>query len=102
MRGVTGALGAEDRWRAEMIVTELVTNAVLHGPGGPVDLAIDCGGSGVRGRVADQGPGIMRRRERAPRRDEGGRGLLLVAALSDGWGTTEGVSRVWFEVAARA
>jgi anti-sigma regulatory factor (Ser/Thr protein kinase) len=97
------AMSPDDRWRAELIVTELVTNAVEHGPGGPVSLALDTGGHGVRGQVADPGPGI-RRHELAAQRpgDEGGRGLFLVDALSDEWGLSEDQSWVWFEVTARA
>lgn len=96
-------MDADDRWRAEMIVTELVTNAVRHGPGGPVEIAIEAGGSGVRAEVADPGPGIHHH-EPDPRRttEEGGRGLFLVDALSDAWGLSDDHSRVWFEVAARA
>jgi anti-sigma regulatory factor (Ser/Thr protein kinase) len=104
VRDVAGTgMAADDRWRAELIVTELVTNAVLYGPGGPVQLNLDTGGSGVRGQVADPGPGI-RKQQLVSRRaiDEGGRGLFLVDALSDGWGLAEDQSRVWFEVAARA
>ena|SRR5258705_2496562 len=104
VRDVAGtALPDDDRWRVELIVTELVTNAVVHGPGGPVWLVLDAGGSGVRGQVADPGPGIGRQqlvRRRAT--DEGGRGLFLVDALSDGWGLSEDQSRVWFEISARA
>jgi anti-sigma regulatory factor (Ser/Thr protein kinase) len=104
VREITGgAFPDDDRWRAELIVTELVTNAVLHGPGGPVVLVLDFGGDGVRGQVADPGPGIRRQqlvRRRAT--EEGGRGLFLVDALSDGWGLSEDQSRVWFEIAARA
>jgi anti-sigma regulatory factor (Ser/Thr protein kinase) len=93
----------DDRWRAEMIVTELVTNAVKHGPGGPVEIAISAGGNGVRGEIADPGPGInhgklVRRRAS----EEGGRGLFLVDALSDSWGLADGGSRVWFEVVSSA
>jgi len=93
----------DERWRAELIVTELVTNAVRHGPGGPVEVAIKAGGNGFRGEVADPGPGIRQAtliRRRAT--DEGGRGLFLVDALSDSWGLSDDRSRVWFEVAARA
>lgn len=96
-------IAPDDRWRIEMIVTELVTNAVRHGPGGPVELAIEAGGRGIRGEVADPGPGIKRHelvRRRAT--EEGGRGLFLVDALSDSWGLAEDRSRVWFEVAAQA
>lgn len=94
---------AGDRWRAEMIVTELVSNAVRHGPGGPVQLAIHAGGNGMRGEVGDPGPGIQHYdldRRRAT--EEGGRGLFLVDALSDAWGLSRDASRVWFEIASRA
>jgi anti-sigma regulatory factor (Ser/Thr protein kinase) len=98
-----GGVCDDDRWRAELIVTELVTNAVRHGPGGPVEIAIETGGNGVRGEVADPGPGI-RHYDLARRRatEEGGRGLFLVDALSDSWGLSDDRSRVWFEIAARA
>jgi anti-sigma regulatory factor (Ser/Thr protein kinase) len=94
---------ADDCWRAQMIVTELVTNAVKHGPGGPVELAIEAGGNGVRGEVRDPGPGIDHYdldRRRAT--EEGGRGLFLVDALSDSWGLSPDHSRVWFEIAPQA
>jgi anti-sigma regulatory factor (Ser/Thr protein kinase) len=94
---------ADDRWRVEMIITELVTNAVRHGPGGPVEVAIEAGGSGMRGEVADPGPGIHHHELDCRRAtEEGGRGLFLVDALSDSWGLSNNSSRVWFEVAARA
>jgi anti-sigma regulatory factor (Ser/Thr protein kinase) len=93
----------DDRWRVEMIVTELVTNAVKHGPGGPVEVAIEAAGNSVRGQVADPGPGIGRHRLVRRRATEiGGRGLFLVDALSDSWGLSDDRSRVWFEVAGRA
>lgn len=100
---ICDALPKDDRWRAELIVTELVTNAIRHGPGGPVELALECGGHAVRGQVADPGPGI-RRHQLVRRRaiDEGGRGLFLVDALSDRWGLSDDRSRVWFEVSAQA
>jgi anti-sigma regulatory factor (Ser/Thr protein kinase) len=97
------AVTEDDRWRVEMIVTELVTNAVRHGPGGPVELALQSGGNGIRGEVADPGPGIHHLNlERRRPTEEGGRGLFLVDALSDSWGLSDDRSRVWFEVAARA
>jgi anti-sigma regulatory factor (Ser/Thr protein kinase) len=101
VRDVAGALAREDVWRAQLIVTELVTNAVLHGPGGPVQLDLQVGGDGVRGQVGDPGPGIRRSFARL-QSGEGGRGLDLVDQLSDGWGLADDRSRVWFEVAATA
>jgi anti-sigma regulatory factor (Ser/Thr protein kinase) len=101
VRDVAATLAQDDVWRAQLIVTELVTNAVKHGPGGPVQLDLEAGGDGVRGHVADPGPGIRRSRTRVDG-GEGGRGLDLVDRLSDGWGLAKDRSRVWFEVAARA
>jgi len=103
VREASAGIPEDDRWRLEMIVTELVTNAVRHGPGGPVELALESGGRGVRGEVGDPGAGI-RGQELTSRRatEEGGRGLFLVDALSDSWGLSDGRSRVWFEVAAQA
>jgi anti-sigma regulatory factor (Ser/Thr protein kinase) len=105
IRELTSSSGVppDDRWRAEMIVTELVTNAVRHGPGGPVELAIETGGRGVRCEVVDPGPGIAHRAlALSGGFAESGRGLYLVDKLSDSWGIDNGCSRVWFEVAARA
>ena len=105
LRELTAISGVppDDRWRAEMIVTELVTNAVRHGPGGPVELAIEAGGRGVRCEVVDPGPGIGHRAlVLSEGSAESGRGLYIVDKLSDSWGVDNGASRVWFEVAARA
>src|SRR4051794_8774755 len=102
VRDAAGEIPADDRWRIEMIVTELVSNAIRHGPGGPVELAIQSGGNGVRGEVADPGPGIKRGELiRRKATEEGGRGLFLVDALSDSWGLSKDRSRVWFEVTAQ-
>jgi anti-sigma regulatory factor (Ser/Thr protein kinase) len=103
VREAADGISADDRWRVEMIVTELVTNAIRHGPGGPVEVALQAGGNAIRGEVADPGPGIKHQeltRRRAT--EEGGRGLFLVDALSDSWGLSDDRSRVWFEVAAQA
>lgn len=103
VRQAAGAIPEDDRWRIEMIITELVTNAVRHGPGGPVEVELEAGGNGFRGEVADPGPGI-RRQQLVSRRatEEGGRGLFLVDALSDSWGLSADRSRVWFEIAAQS
>jgi anti-sigma regulatory factor (Ser/Thr protein kinase) len=101
LRDIAGSMGADDRWRAELILTELVSNAVVHGGGGPVEVSMACAGSGVRGHVADAGSGILPGPSGGDDA-EGGRGLFLVEEYSDRWGTTAGSSRVWFEVAAGA
>ncbi|WP_370381689.1 SpoIIE family protein phosphatase [Catenulispora sp. GAS73] len=68
----------------ELIVSELVTNAIRHATG-PIELRL------LRDRaliceVAD-GSSVSPRLRRAQTFDEGGRGLFLVAQLSQRWGT---------------
>ncbi len=85
--------------RAELLVSELVSNAVRHaGSGSRVELVE--GPSFVRIEVADRGSGgaVVR----TPRFDEiGGRGLLLVQAMADRWGASHNGREhvVWCEVA---
>ena len=71
-----------------LCVSELATNALLHGvpPGRGFLLRVRRDGDVLRVEVHDSGSGTPRVAEGA---DEGGRGLLLVAALSDKWGVEE-------------
>jgi serine phosphatase RsbU (regulator of sigma subunit) len=83
---------------AELLVSELVTNALRHGQGDIrlrllLDRTLVC-------EVWDAGL-VQPRRRRAHVTDEGGRGLQLVGLLSAGWGSRR-VQRgksVWFELA---
>ncbi len=81
-----------------LVVSELVTNAVLYGRGA-ITLKLRVDRDGVFGEVVDQGGGFEREvRERGP--DEfTGRGLMIVDALSRRWGIHEGTTHVWFELA---
>ncbi|WP_253194662.1 SpoIIE family protein phosphatase [Streptomyces sp. MP131-18] len=82
---------------AELLVSELVTNAVRHAHG-PVEVRM-VHGTSLLIEVTDPVPDPPR--ERAPGlEDEGGRGLPLVARESRRWGTrTEPVGKtVWFEL----
>jgi PAS domain S-box-containing protein len=83
----------------ELLVSELVTNALRHGTGDIRlrmlwDRTVAC-------EVWDQGYAQPRRR-RARATDEGGRGLQLVALLAERWGSrrTPTGKIVWFEVPA--
>jgi two-component sensor histidine kinase len=83
------------------VVTELVNNAVAHGPGARVGLLVKASGDGrnVSGEVRDDGVG------RIAMRDidgiGGGFGLHIVDALVDQWGVYEGSTHVWFEMSVR-
>ncbi|MFJ6616706.1 ATP-binding protein [Kitasatospora sp. NPDC091335] len=87
---------------AELLSSELVTNALLHtGKGAVFDAVL---GSDHRLRIevqdgASRLPG--RRRDPAGEYATSGRGLLLVEALADSWGVQlRGEGKVtWFELA---
>ncbi|WP_326720864.1 MULTISPECIES: SpoIIE family protein phosphatase [unclassified Streptomyces] len=82
---------------AELLVSELVTNALRYGEGEIrlrllLDRTLVC-------EVWDAGL-VQPRRRRARDTDEGGRGLQLVGLLSAGWGSrrTPRGKTVWFEL----
>ncbi|KJY45101.1 hypothetical protein VR46_16695, partial [Streptomyces sp. NRRL S-444] len=82
---------------AELVVSELVTNAYRYGGGTPVTLRL------IRDRsliceVSDSSSTAPHLR-RARTTDEGGRGLFLVAQLTERWGTryTRDGKTVWTE-----
>ncbi|MEV0091337.1 ATP-binding protein [Streptomyces sp. NPDC050738] len=84
---------------AELLTSELVTNALVHTPDGAV-LTATVGTNKLRVEVRDFMSTLPRMH--APGSDEGthGRGLVLVQALSDAWGVhAHGMGKVvWFEL----
>ncbi|MEV4163196.1 ATP-binding protein [Nonomuraea dietziae] len=83
---------------AELLVSELVTNAVCHGRG-PVLLTLSAQDGLLRCEVADAEDALPEIRP-AHQDDESGRGLFLLATLSCCWGTdhTPAGKVVWFEL----
>ncbi|MFF5083301.1 ATP-binding protein [Actinoplanes sp. NPDC000266] len=65
-----------------VVVSEVVTNAVQHGGGHLIAVAVDAYAARVTLSVADASAVVPRRREPD---DRGGRGLLLLDALTDRW-----------------
>lgn len=85
---------------AELVVSELATNAVLHA-GTPFEVGVTVGDGVVRIEVHD---GVARRPARRYFSDEAtsGRGLRLVEQLCDAWGVDvhPGGKSVWAEISA--
>jgi anti-sigma regulatory factor (Ser/Thr protein kinase) len=81
---------------AVLLVSELVTNSVLHG-GPPVVVEVDCDGNVLQVRVRDGSPELPNHRQ-AGQTDESGRGLALVDTLSSAWGvdSADKGKHVWF------
>jgi len=78
---------------ATLIVSELVTNAIQHGHG-EVLLKVAYDAHALRIEVTDSNPApaLMRTTGEA---DEHGRGLRLVAMVSEGWGVSRDGKTTW-------
>jgi two-component sensor histidine kinase len=83
---------------AELLASELVTNAVTHGRGQvQVLMEYDAGGLAVTVTDDEPAPPVM---AEASRSATGGRGMRLVDVLSSDWGVTPGRpgKGVWFRL----
>ncbi len=70
----------------EMLISELVTNAVRHGQGEQVGVLLAYGDGELFLAVDDGTPSRAYVRQVGPEA-EGGRGMVIVQALSGSWGT---------------
>ena len=92
-----GALQADQLDTATLLVSELVSNAVLHGEG-EVTLRVWVRPDALRVEVRDQG-GAFAPESRGPEaRATGGWGLQMVSMQSSRWGISVECARVWFEL----
>ena len=85
---------------AALLTSELVTNAIRHEPGETVTLTIACSCDEMRVDVHDTSRRLPVLVD-APADAETGRGLVLVATLSDDWGVcrTPAGKAVYFRLA---
>ncbi len=105
---LAGALEAGLAADLELLVSEVVTNAVRHGGSGlrdAIDVRVEVGDDTVSVSISDSGDGFAPGTRPQPRlgRDAGGFGLLLLDRLSTRWGIEreDGGFRVWFRLTGR-
>jgi anti-sigma regulatory factor (Ser/Thr protein kinase) len=103
-RALEGLNGLEPSVRrvAELLTSELVTNAVKHGASDPNEsilLSARCDDSRVRVEVCDEGlTDFDGDSDGTDLLEPGGNGLVLVEALASRWGVIRGQPNcVWFE-----
>jgi CheY-like chemotaxis protein len=98
-REVLGSEGSDVLDTVQLLVSELVTNAVVHARSAPT-VAIHLFDDHVHVEVLDDRNDEARRRD-ADSDAESGRGMALVDALAQRWGslTVEHGKIVWFDVA---
>ncbi|MDT0342768.1 SpoIIE family protein phosphatase [Streptomyces litchfieldiae] len=84
---------------ALLIVSELVTNALVHTQG-PVRLDLTLTGDRLRVAVSDSSPRAPQKSAGVDWEATGGRGILLVEAVSSAWGSVplSGGKQVWGEI----
>jgi anti-sigma regulatory factor (Ser/Thr protein kinase) len=90
---LTNLLLSEKVEDVRLVVSELVTNSILHAglsTKDQISLTVAVSAGSVRGRVCDPGPGFEVPSEPRPRRDlRGGWGLPIVETISDRWGVEQ-------------
>jgi anti-sigma regulatory factor (Ser/Thr protein kinase) len=82
---------------ARLLVSELVSNAVVHGEG-QITLCVWLRADAVRVEVRDQGAGFALGEQQPSSTRVGGWGLWLVSTQSSRWGLSDDCARVWFEL----
>jgi two-component sensor histidine kinase len=85
-------------WTAELLASELVTNAVTHGCGS-VQVVMEFDVDGLAVTVSDEAPTAPVITDAGPS-ETGGRGLRLVDVLASDWGVTwdRPGKGVWFRL----
>lgn len=79
---------------AELLITELATNALRHGKGDSIRVHMSFDAHRCVIEVTDGSSDHPKLRCAGPY-DEGGRGLLLVDAMADAWGVSKNGRTTW-------
>jgi anti-sigma regulatory factor (Ser/Thr protein kinase) len=82
---------------AELLASELVTNAVVHGLAN-ITMRAQLDEDRLHVEVIDEGGGFEQAIRQADFDSVGGRGLAIVDAEASRWGIHEGTTHVWFEL----
>jgi anti-sigma regulatory factor (Ser/Thr protein kinase) len=82
---------------AQLLVSELATNAVVHGQG-QITLRARLDDERLLVELVDEGSGFERDLRRTDFSDVGGWGLGIVDDIASRWGVHEGTTHVWFEL----
>lgn len=90
------SLSSEGLKNANVMVSELVSNAFKHGEGA-IQLTVESGPDGVWAQVRDEGT-AAEIASPDPRPARGGWGIYFVERLADSWGVEADEARVWFRV----
>jgi anti-sigma regulatory factor (Ser/Thr protein kinase) len=103
LEGLGDRIGDELKEDIRLLVSEVVTNSVLHGSRdreAEVELAVWVSDDVVRVAVTDQGAGFEPQ-DRPTGGERSGWGLMMVDRLADRWGVERGRgTEVWFELRA--
>ena len=93
-------LDVAQRSAFELAVTEVVSNAVRHGGGESIRLAVTPKDGYMCVQVTDAGAGLVPKPGALEADDDGGFGLFIVEQLTRRWGVTreDSKTRVWFEL----
>jgi anti-sigma regulatory factor (Ser/Thr protein kinase) len=99
--GQLGALlGAQQKKDLQLLISEVVTNALIHGEGSTgIVVYVAAAPERIRVEVCDDGPGFAVCRETPAPLDPGRRGLRLVDTIAGRWGVAgDKGTCVWFEL----
>lgn len=92
-----GLLEDEELEVAKLLVSELVTNAVVHGAG-RILLGSELDDDRLLIEAVDEGSGFEHTVRQVPFDELSGRGLAIVDATSSRWGIYDGTTHVWAEI----